>query len=344
MAGPGELRIKLDRPAYVYPMFEQALRIAAGESPDVHRRRIGELWAQFSAVAADNPHAWNREPSFRRSDLAARPVQSDDQLALHQADELEQHGRSGRGADPDVGGEGAVPSDPVRPLGLPVRGHRRARHLRDQRARRVRRVARDQDRRSPRARARGHRRRRRRTRRRLLVLPVGRPGGGARARAPARRSEPPADGHRWPDLRGRAVEQLRHRTRSPRWPSGWWPRPVGSASSPPTAATSPSTVSASTAPSRLRTNSVGKTSNRRSTPSPPAPSRWSGPGPARWRRGRHRSTGTGPPRRPSLPCGHPTTPARWRCSPTRRRPSRARARTSRARRSRSTPTARPALR
>ncbi len=63
MAGPGELRIKLDRPAYVYPMFEQALRISAGESPDVHRRRIGELWAQFSAVAADNPHAWNREPS-----------------------------------------------------------------------------------------------------------------------------------------------------------------------------------------------------------------------------------------------------------------------------------------
>jgi acetyl-CoA C-acetyltransferase len=62
MAGPGELRIKLDRPAYVYPMFEQALRISAGESPDAHRRRIGALWAQFSAVAAGNPHAWNREP------------------------------------------------------------------------------------------------------------------------------------------------------------------------------------------------------------------------------------------------------------------------------------------
>src|SRR5690606_14433305 len=26
-----------------------------------HRRRIGELWARFSAVAADNPHAWNRK-------------------------------------------------------------------------------------------------------------------------------------------------------------------------------------------------------------------------------------------------------------------------------------------
>jgi acetyl-CoA C-acetyltransferase len=52
----------LDRPAYVYPMFEQALRIAAGESADAHRRRIGELWSQFSAVAAKNPHAWSREP------------------------------------------------------------------------------------------------------------------------------------------------------------------------------------------------------------------------------------------------------------------------------------------
>ena len=61
MAGPAELRINLDRPAYVYPMFEQAVRIAAGETPDEHRRRIGELWAQFSAVATTNPHAWSRE-------------------------------------------------------------------------------------------------------------------------------------------------------------------------------------------------------------------------------------------------------------------------------------------
>ncbi|WP_120313363.1 acetyl-CoA acetyltransferase [Mycolicibacterium elephantis] len=62
MAGRAEIRINLDRPAYVYPMFEQALRIAAGETPEDHRRRIGELWAQFSAVAARNPHAWSGEP------------------------------------------------------------------------------------------------------------------------------------------------------------------------------------------------------------------------------------------------------------------------------------------
>ncbi|MGE2729122.1 acetyl-CoA acetyltransferase [Mycolicibacterium vaccae] len=61
MAAPSDERIHLDRPSYVYPMFETAVRIAAGESIEAHRRRIGELWAQFSAVAAANPHAWSRE-------------------------------------------------------------------------------------------------------------------------------------------------------------------------------------------------------------------------------------------------------------------------------------------
>jgi acetyl-CoA C-acetyltransferase len=61
MAGPAEIRIELVRPANIYPMFEQALRIAAGETPERHRRRIGELWSRFSAVAQGNPHAWSHE-------------------------------------------------------------------------------------------------------------------------------------------------------------------------------------------------------------------------------------------------------------------------------------------
>lgn len=61
MSGPADERIGLDRPSFVYPLFEQAIRIAAGESVDAHRRRIGALWAQFSAVAAANPNAWVRE-------------------------------------------------------------------------------------------------------------------------------------------------------------------------------------------------------------------------------------------------------------------------------------------
>lgn len=63
MAGEAEIRIALDRPAYVYPLFEQALRLARDESIEDHRRRISELWARFNAVAVDNPHAWIRKPA-----------------------------------------------------------------------------------------------------------------------------------------------------------------------------------------------------------------------------------------------------------------------------------------
>lgn len=48
-------------PIQVYPIFDVALRAALGESVDAHLRRISELWAGFSAVAAANPSAWIRE-------------------------------------------------------------------------------------------------------------------------------------------------------------------------------------------------------------------------------------------------------------------------------------------
>src|SRR4051812_3124487 len=62
MAGAAEIRIGLGQPANVYPLFEQALRIANGESVEEHGRRVGQLWARFNAVAVDNPHAWIRKP------------------------------------------------------------------------------------------------------------------------------------------------------------------------------------------------------------------------------------------------------------------------------------------
>jgi acetyl-CoA C-acetyltransferase len=73
MAGPAEDRIGLDRPSFVYPLFEQSLRIAAGESIEQHQRRIGELWAGFSAVAAGNPHAWVREALSAEQIATASP-------------------------------------------------------------------------------------------------------------------------------------------------------------------------------------------------------------------------------------------------------------------------------
>ncbi len=48
-------------PTLVYPLFETALRAAAGRTIDEHQRHVSELWAPFSEVAAANPHAWSRE-------------------------------------------------------------------------------------------------------------------------------------------------------------------------------------------------------------------------------------------------------------------------------------------
>jgi acetyl-CoA C-acetyltransferase len=62
MAGDAEIRIQLDRPAFVYPLFEQALRLANGETIEDHLKRVGELWARFNAVAVGNPNAWIRKP------------------------------------------------------------------------------------------------------------------------------------------------------------------------------------------------------------------------------------------------------------------------------------------
>ena len=47
-------------PTMVYPLFETALRHANGESVEEHQRAVSELWSQFSAIAAENPHAWSR--------------------------------------------------------------------------------------------------------------------------------------------------------------------------------------------------------------------------------------------------------------------------------------------
>lgn len=60
MVFEGQRRVGLDRPSSVYPLFEQALRIAAGRSLAEHRAHLGQLWSQFSQVAAGNPHAWSR--------------------------------------------------------------------------------------------------------------------------------------------------------------------------------------------------------------------------------------------------------------------------------------------
>ena len=61
MSHPVEKAIRLRRPIQLYPIFETALRHAQGMGVEEHLAHISELWARFSAVAADNPHAWIRD-------------------------------------------------------------------------------------------------------------------------------------------------------------------------------------------------------------------------------------------------------------------------------------------
>jgi acetyl-CoA C-acetyltransferase len=63
----------LDRPLRVFPLFENALRAATGESVAEHQRRVAQLWAGLSAVAATNPYAWTPRPRSADEILAVGP-------------------------------------------------------------------------------------------------------------------------------------------------------------------------------------------------------------------------------------------------------------------------------
>ncbi len=48
-------------PVQSYPLFETAMLHSGGQGVDGHLKMVGEMWAGFSRVAADNPYAWRRE-------------------------------------------------------------------------------------------------------------------------------------------------------------------------------------------------------------------------------------------------------------------------------------------
>ena len=64
-------------PTQVYPMFENALRAAAGESIDAHQVKVSDLWARFSACASENPYAWSPQP---RTAEEIRTVTADNRM------------------------------------------------------------------------------------------------------------------------------------------------------------------------------------------------------------------------------------------------------------------------
>ena len=49
-------------PRTIYPLFESALRSAAGRGLAEHRQVVSELWAHFAAVSATRPAAWSQKP------------------------------------------------------------------------------------------------------------------------------------------------------------------------------------------------------------------------------------------------------------------------------------------
>ena len=48
-------------PISVYPLFENAIRVATGLSAEEHQQQLGELCASFARIAGDNPYAWFRD-------------------------------------------------------------------------------------------------------------------------------------------------------------------------------------------------------------------------------------------------------------------------------------------
>ena len=61
MGHPVELALGIRRASQMYGIFETARRHHLGESVAAHLQRVSELWAGFSQVAANNPHAWIRQ-------------------------------------------------------------------------------------------------------------------------------------------------------------------------------------------------------------------------------------------------------------------------------------------
>lgn len=58
---PQEMALGISEPIVLYPLLDTALGAALGRTRDEHVAAVSELWARFSAVAADNPYADDRQ-------------------------------------------------------------------------------------------------------------------------------------------------------------------------------------------------------------------------------------------------------------------------------------------
>ena len=79
-ASPEEHAHRLSVPAYVYPLFENALRHHYRRSMEDHRQALGRLMSRFSRVAVDNPCAWFR--TLRTPEEIITPSPANRNIAL----------------------------------------------------------------------------------------------------------------------------------------------------------------------------------------------------------------------------------------------------------------------
>ncbi len=61
-SNPWEQRHGLTLPIHGFPLFENALWAASGKSREDWLESVGQMWADFSEVAARHPNAWTRAP------------------------------------------------------------------------------------------------------------------------------------------------------------------------------------------------------------------------------------------------------------------------------------------
>ena len=66
-----ETSVGLGAPIYVYSLIESALRADSGDTPDIHQGQIADLWSRHSAIAAENPYAW--DPTARTAEEIGIP-------------------------------------------------------------------------------------------------------------------------------------------------------------------------------------------------------------------------------------------------------------------------------
>ena len=94
-----ETAVGLLAPVYNYALLETAVQGARGAARSDHARAIAELWACFSAVAAENPHARIRRRYTADELLEVSARQPPGVGAVHEAPDREHRGRPGDRAD-----------------------------------------------------------------------------------------------------------------------------------------------------------------------------------------------------------------------------------------------------